>query len=126
MDLENGTPVTTSIQSPKFNLNALVRYEFDAGPGKLAAQVDGQYRSKHFFSLTGLETVEEDGYVVMNASLRYAGPNNRWHITGFVHNFTDEEYLVQTFDLSGPDVFGMVEQYFGRPRWAGVSLGVNF
>ena len=126
VDLENGTPKTTSIQSPKWNLNALVRYEFDAGPGKLAAQIDGQYRSRHFFSLTGLETVEENGYVIANASLRYAAPENNWHVTAFVHNFTDEEYLVQTFDLSGPDVFGMVEQYYGRPRWAGVSLGVNF
>ena len=34
--------------------------------------------------------------------------------------------LVQTFDLSGPNVFGMVEQYYGRPRWYGVSLSVNW
>jgi len=28
---------------------------------------------------------------------------------------------VQTFDLSTTDVFGMTEQYYGRPRWWGVS-----
>jgi iron complex outermembrane receptor protein len=117
---------TTSVQSPKWNLNALVRYELPLAQGKLALQGDVQYRSKHYFALTLLETVEENGYAVANASVSYTSANERWNINAFVHNLTDEEYLVQTFDLSGPDVFGMVEQYFGRPRWAGVSLSLNF
>lgn len=45
---------------------------------------------------------------------------------GCVHNLGDEEYLVQAFDLSGPDVFGMTEQYYGRPRWSGAAFTYNF
>ena len=44
----------------------------------------------------------------------------------FVNNLTDEEYLVQPFDLSGPDLFGMTEQYYGRPRWWGASIQYNW
>ena len=119
-------PKTTSVQSPKWNLNGLVRYAWPFARGELAAQFDALYRSKHFFSLTGLETVEEDGYAIANASLSYTSADGGFTVTGFVHNLGDVQHLVQTFDLSGPDVFGMVEQYYNKPRWWGVSVAMNF
>ncbi len=126
VDLGNGTPKTTSVQSPKWNLNGLARYEWPAMGGVLAVQFDGQYRSEHFFALTGLETVRENGYTVYNTSVSYRSGDDRWTLRGFINNLSDEEYLVQTFDLSGPDVFGMTEQYYGRPRWWGVSVSMNW
>lgn len=43
---------------------------------------------------------------------------------------TSSEYLVQTFDLSGNlsngGLFGLVEQYYGRPRMWGVNLTYKF
>ena len=119
-------PKTTSVQSPKWNLNGLVRYAWPVAGGALAAQFDALYRSRHFFSLTGLETVEEDGYAITNASLSYTSANGGFTVSGFVHNLGDVQHLVQTFDLSGPAVFGMVEQYYNRPRWWGISLAMNF
>ena len=119
-------PKTTSVQSPKWNLNGLVRYAGPFAGGELAAQFDALYRSKHYFSLTRLETVEENGYTITNASLSYTSGNGGFTVTGFVHNLGDVQHLVQTFDLSGPDVFGMVEQYYNKPRWWGVSLAMNF
>jgi len=110
-----------SIQSPKWIFNAMARYEFDVGYGSLAFQADAIYRDKHYFALTGLETVEEDGYAMGNVSVTWTDPEDSWQVSAFIDNVTDEEYLVQTFDLSGPTVFGMTEQYFGRPRWWGIS-----
>ena len=127
VDLGRGpAPKTTSVQSPKWNLNGLIRYQWPLAGGTLAAQVDALYRSKHFFSLTGLETVEEDGYTIANASLSYTSAEGGFTLTGFVHNLGDVQHLVQTFDLSGPATFGMVEQYYNKPRWWGVSLAMNF
>ena len=91
----------------------------------MALQYDQHYRSEHFFSLTMAETVTENGYTVANASATYTSANRKWNIMGFIHNLNDEEYLVQTFDLSGPAVFGMTEQYFGRPKWSGVTFTYN-
>ena len=125
VDFGGGAPKTTSVQSPKWNINGLVRYQWPALGGTLAAQLDMLHRSKHYFSLTGLPTVEENGYVLVNASLMYAA-GDRWSLTAFVQNLGDEQHLVQTFDLSGPNVFGMVEQYYNRPRWWGVSLAMYF
>ena len=126
VDLGGGAPKTTSVQSPKWNLNGLVRYQWPALGGTMAAQLDVLHRSKHYFSLTGLPTVEENGYVLTNASLMYTAAEANWSLTAFVQNLGDEQHLVQTFDLSGPNVFGMVEQYYNRPRWWGVSLAMYF
>lgn len=127
VDLGRGpAPKTTSVQSPKWNLNGLVRYAWPMAGGTVAAQVDALYRSKHYFSLTGLPTVEENGYTITNASISYTSADGSYSVTGFVHNLGDVQHLVQTFDLSGPAVFGMVEQYYNKPRWWGVSLAMNF
>lgn len=119
------------VQTPKWNLNGLVRYEFPvAGVGNIALQMDGQYRSEHFFALTNFDASRENGYFVGNASVTWIAPNERWSVRGFVQNFTKSEYLVQTFDLSGSlsngGLFGLVEQYYGRPRTYGVNLNISF
>ena len=126
VSLGGGAPKTTSVQSPKWNLNGLVRYEWPLLGGAMAAQFDFLHRSKHYFSLTGAPTVEENGYTLMNASLMFTSADGRWSLNAFVENLGDEEHLVQTFDLSGPAVFGMVEQYYNRPRWWGISAAVYF
>ena len=41
-----------------------------------------------------------------------------------MNNFTNEEYLVYTFDFTG--TFGFNQQAYGRPRWGGVSFRYNF
>ena len=94
--------------------------------GTAALQWDAQWRSEHYFSLTRLPTVTEDGYILQNAAASWTSSDGTWQVMGFIQNLNDEEYLVQTFDLSGPNVFGMVEQYYGRPRWSGVSLSYSF
>ncbi|MDD9828200.1 MAG: TonB-dependent receptor, partial [Deltaproteobacteria bacterium] len=126
VDLGNNTPKTTSVQSPEWNVNALLRYEWKLFGGAMALQVDGDYRSEHFFALTRLPAVTEDGYTVANLSIGWESLDGQWGVRGFVRNFTDEEYLVQVFDLSTTAAFGMVEQYYGRPRWAGVNLTYRF
>ena len=122
VDVEVGGQEVASVQSPEWNLNGLLRYEWPMFGGAMAVQGDAVYRSEHYFALTGAETVEEDGYVLGNASLNYTTDDGNWQASAFVKNITDEEYLVQTFDLSSTDVFGITEQYYGRPRWWGISL----
>ncbi|WP_138381136.1 TonB-dependent receptor [Luteithermobacter gelatinilyticus] len=118
------------VQTPKWNLNGLVRYEVPLSAGSLAVQVDGQYRSEHSFGLLETEALTEDGYFVGNASVTYYGDSENWSLRVFVRNITDEEYLVQTFDLSGTvengGLFGLVEQYYGMPRTWGANLTFNF
>ncbi len=107
------------IQSPEWNLNGLLRYSFPAFNGDIAFQVDADYRDDVTFALSGTPNVSQDAYVVANVSATYT--NENWKLSAFVQNVGDEEYQVQAFDLSGVDVFGLTEQYYGRPQWWGVS-----
>ncbi len=55
-------------------------------------------------------------------SLTWNVPDQRWQASVFADNVTDEDYMLQSFDLSGPIVFGMTAQHYGGPRWWGGSM----
>jgi len=118
------------VQTPKWNLNGLFRHEFPVGPGAVAVQVDGQYRSEHTFGLLSTQALTSKGYFVGNASITYLPTDQDWSLRLYVKNFTGKNYLVQTFDLSGTvangGLFGLVEQYYGRPRTWGVNVSYKF
>ncbi len=120
-----GTTIDTEpVQSPKWNINGLVRYEWPYWQGNLALQADFQYRSRHFFSLTKAPASTQTGYAIGNARFSYTTEDDVWEAAVFVNNIADEEYLVQTFDLGF--ILGMTEQYYGLPRWVGGSLRYQF
>ena len=120
------------VQTPKWNLNGLVRYAapIPSWGGALALQTDFQYRSEHAFNLSGAESSFEDGYAIVNGSVAWIPDEQPWDLRFAVDNVFDEEYLVQIFDLSGTldagGFFGMIEQYYGRPRMWTVTLNVDF
>jgi iron complex outermembrane receptor protein len=111
---------TTAVQTPEWNVNGLLRYGWLVDGAEIALQADFVYRSEHYFSISRADSVTEDGYIIGNARLSYTTEDRKWEGAFFVKNIADEEYLVQTFDLS--DDLGMTEQYYGRPRWIGGSI----
>ena len=120
------------VQTPTWNLNGLVRYERPVAAlnGALALQGDFQYRSEHVFNFSGAASAVEDGYAVVNGSIAYIPEGRAWELRASVENLFDEEYLVQTFDLSGNlaegGLLGLIQQYLGRPRMASVSFNFVF
>lgn len=120
--LADGETKTRPVQSPEWNYNGLVFYEIPLTSGRITLQADFVYRDDVKFSLVEAETVQQDAYTLYNASVTYTTDDEVWQIRAFVDNITGEEYVVQAFDLSGTDVFGMTEQYYGKPRWWGVSV----
>ena len=114
-----------AVVTPDLNVNGMVRYEWGVGSGTLAAQYDFSYMSEHFFQLKNSPVATEDAYAISNVRLTYAGNNNKWSVTGFINNVTDEENRLMVFDLAGTPAqggFGMAESFYGLPRWWGVSL----
>ncbi len=110
------------VAAPDFAASGSIRYEWGALGGTFAAQVSGTYEDAMYYDIQNVPVSKEDGYTVGNARLSYA--RNDWEIAAWVNNFTDEKYLVYTFDFTS--TFGFNQQAFGRPRWGGVSFRYNF
>jgi iron complex outermembrane receptor protein len=122
------------VQTPEWNINALARYEMPVKVlrGNIAYQLSAEYRDEHYFNLTNSDLLKEDGYTLWNGAITYYPENtDRWNIQFKGQNLTDEEYVVQGFDLSGTitngtGFWGMTEHYFGKPRTFSVSLNFKF
>jgi iron complex outermembrane receptor protein len=128
--LPSGSPIDRrAVMTPKINANALVRYEWTALNGTLAAQLDATYMGEHYFQLKNSPVGEEDAYVLSNARVSYTSANEQWVLTAFVNNLADTEYRTNAIDLSGSPTaggFGIVNNYYGTPRWWGVSANYKW
>ncbi len=111
------------VAAPDVSANALVRYAWPAFGGEMAVQAWGNYNGETFYDVQNVPVSREDGYTVGNLSVSWASSDDRWELSAFAHNITDEEYLSYTFDFTG--TFGFNQQAFGPPRWWGVSVQYN-
>ena len=122
------------VQTPEWNANALVRYERQVPEinGNLAFQLAADFRDSHYFNLTNSNLLEENGYTLWNGMITYyPDSSDNWDIQLGGQNLTNEEYVVQAFDLSGTitkgsGFWGMTEQYYGRPRTFTLTLNFRF
>ena len=111
--------------APDVSLNGLVRksWELD-GKGSVAAQLSAYYSGKQYFNVVNAEVTEGGDYVIADASLTYYSPSEALEVSLFVHNFTDEEPLTYSYDITG---FGNYTiQTFGPPRWVGGRVKYSF
>ncbi len=118
--LQDRTPVS----APEVTLNALVRYEWPVGGGRLALQGWANYQSETFYDILNHPVSTEDGYTVVNFRASYAAENSDWEVYAFLNNAFEEEYLVYTFDFTIP--FGFNQQGFAPPRWWGVGFNYGW
>ena len=111
--------------APDVSLNGLVRksWELDS-KGSVAAQLSAYYSGKQYFNVVNAEVTEGGDYVIADASLTYYSPSEALEVSLFVHNFTDEEPLTYSYDITG---FGNYTiQTFGPPRWIGGRVKYSF
>ncbi len=108
-------------RSPEWNINALLRYEFEplftntAWAGHFSLQADFNYRSDFNFLLTNANVGEQEGYVIGNLRASYASEDGRWEAAVMVKNLADQDYTSQVFDIAA--AFGTAQRFVDRPRW---------
>ncbi len=108
-------------QAPQWSFNALIRYNVDVGAGNLALQVDGSWNDDQFLEGSNSLASAQESYGVANVRATYA--TDSWNATLWVKNVADEEYLLYNLDLG---FAGFVEQVYGPPRQAGVTVKYEF
>ena len=106
--------------SPELSLNGMVRYEWPAFGGTMAALVDFNYVDERTLNGIPHPALIADDYLLTNARVSFLSGDDRWLAELWVRNLSDEEWVPTVFDLS---VFnGLIIEIVGQPRWVGGSI----
>jgi iron complex outermembrane receptor protein len=128
------------IGSPRFSMTGSVSYRWDLpgalfgrGPGSLTPRFSFSWKDDIFFdacSGRGERCNFPEGFFgqkafsVFNAALTWTSENERFEVTGWVHNFLDEHYKTQNFDLTRG--LGIILDAYADPRTFGVTATISF
>ena len=114
--------------SPKVNMNALVRKQWDLNQGSLGVQGATRYTGATHWDLANTPVAIEPGYWVYDASADYRfGPERRFQVSVWGKNLTATQYCYSRSSQAGLG-FGDVEICAPNEgtRFFGVSLRADF
>lgn len=113
------------VLSPHITANGVIRYEHDAAVmGIFSAQIEFDFKDDQFFSLTNDPILGQEAYSIWNLRVGWQSANGRLEASFFVNNLFNKVYKVWTFDFTQD--FGFLQQFFGKPRWVGGSVGLRY
>jgi iron complex outermembrane receptor protein len=119
--------------SPKWTGNFAANYERDIGGLRGFGGLSYFYRDDVSYSAAGDPNLRQDGYGLLGAQFGIGGQDERWRLTVFGRNLTDENFVtniipqpvLQTTPLSAPGAYSQFPTADTR-RTVGVSLDVKF
>lgn len=121
------------IASPNWSLTGSAEYTIPSRIGDLTPRASFSYRSKTFFDANegcGAENnipeclLQQSGYWIFNATLRYVPPGGTFEVLAFVRNILDEEYKAQSFDQTSAN--SLILDIYGEPRTFGAAITFRF
>ena len=113
------------VATPDWSLVARARYE-SAPVWKelhIVASADISYTDDQYFDTQNTPRLGQEAYTLANARIALQPDDDRWEAALFVKNLTDEEYIVDAFDVAD---FGYDELVYGNPQTYGISLSYKF
>jgi iron complex outermembrane receptor protein len=133
----SGNPL---IASPRFSMTGSVEYAVPLpgtlggrGLGTLTPRFSFSWKDDIFFDACGGKgarcnfpeaTFGQPAFWVLNSALTWRSEDERYELTGWVHNFLDEHYKTQNFDLSNE--FRLILEAYAEPRTFGITATVSF
>ena len=111
--------------APTYTANGRIRYQWPMGGTlAMAAQTDFHYVDEHYLEPNNRDYLAEDGYFVANARLSLLSQDDRWEVSAWVKNLTDEEYRTAAQDLALS--LGFSEIVVGIPTTWGLEFEYRF
>jgi len=111
--------------APELTANVLARYDWLMANGaSFYMQGDISYQDDVFFDAFNGPVVAQDAYSIVGARAGFVSSDDRWEVSLWGRNLSDEKYLTFMLDLS-PD-FGLYQGISGSPRTYGASLTYRF
>ena len=116
------------VQTPKYTFNLGGQYSFATGYGQVTPRVDVFWSGDLFFLSANGPLERQGGYSLVDLSVMWKAPGERWTVEAFVRNATDEDIIsndgLQSNTLGNG--FGLDNYTYYPPRTYGVRVGVNF
>ncbi|MDO6415300.1 TonB-dependent receptor [Sphingomonas sp. BIUV-7] len=111
--------------SPDWSLNGGVAYRVPVGQGAITPRADVAFRSKTYFDAPNTEQIAQGKYALVNISIRYQAPENRFSVAAGITNLTDKAYR-GSGNSSLTASSGYAEVTYGPPRMFTVEGTYNF
>jgi iron complex outermembrane receptor protein len=139
--------------TPKWTLSGTLDYQVPLAGGEFSASTTLSYRSKTFQFETPSPFLDQPGYALLDASLVWSSPDDRYTIGLHGKNIADKQYITSGYQflsvnpVTGQPVLstattspnfakpgvapslgreGVVTAFYGNPRQVFLTLGVKF
>jgi len=110
--------------APEWTVHTGIQYQLPLGAnGHLIPRLDGFYRSRTEKDTFNSADISQEGVTLLNVQLAYESADERWRITAFGTNITDEEYITRGLHFTD---FGFTTVYPARGREWGASASYRF
>lgn len=110
--------------TPKWQLTALARYQWEMAGGLFSVQGDVKYTSLTYFSISNFDVAKMPARTLMNARVGFETSDHHWSLEAFVQNLTNKHYKIVGFDLSAD--CGCTFIGYGKPRWFGLTARYSY
>jgi iron complex outermembrane recepter protein len=116
------------VQTPEYTFNVGAQYTFQTGFGSVTPRVDAFWSDDLFFLSANSPLERQKAYSLVDLSVRWAAPDERWTVEAFVRNVGDKDIIsndgLQSNTLGNG--FGLDNYTYYPPRTYGVRVGANF
>jgi len=115
---------TTPPFTPEYQASAMLRYNWDAFDGNMAAQLSANYQSETFHNARNFTAHEIDRYATADTRLTWVDAEDKWLIAAYIDNLFDSDHELIGFDVTG--FYGTSQISYAKPRTYGVTVRRNF
>jgi iron complex outermembrane receptor protein len=112
--------------TPEWNGSVNLTYTHDMGDrGSLSFIPSASYRSS--FSMFEVPSIlDQDGYWLVDASVVWTSPDDKYRVGLHGRNLTEEEYRIGGYNFPGATFGNSITAYYGPPRTVTLSLEAKF
>jgi iron complex outermembrane receptor protein len=90
-------------RAPERTVTAALDYEYPLRDrGSVSGRLEYSYRSDFFFTAANAPQFAQDGFGLLNVSLKFEPATGNWYVFASGRNLTDEDYFNQVFLQSSP------------------------